>query len=116
MGLTFQHLEMQGGLDFRPWITGIASVQKTCGIDPKVLGTDALSGAAGASEKPGCWSVYATGGMGEAQSTKNLLYPQTSYYVRLEWLIYEGFFGLLGGVGDMRLDGMRRWEGDTWSI
>jgi hypothetical protein len=42
MELTFQHLDMQGGSDFRPWITGIASVQKTCGIDPKVLGSVAL--------------------------------------------------------------------------
>jgi hypothetical protein len=38
MGLTFQRLEMCGGWDFRLWIIGIASVQKTCGIDPKVLG------------------------------------------------------------------------------
>jgi hypothetical protein len=37
MGLTFQHLEIQGGVDFRLCITKIASVQKTCGIDPKVL-------------------------------------------------------------------------------
>jgi len=51
MGLTFQQLEMLGWMEFSPWITGIASVQKTCGIDPKVLGADALSGAAGASEK-----------------------------------------------------------------
>ncbi len=46
---------MQGEPDFRPWITGIASVQRTCGIDPKVLGSVALSGVAGASEKPACW-------------------------------------------------------------
>jgi hypothetical protein len=64
MGLTFQQLEMQGGLDFRPWITGIASVQKTRGIDPKVLGSVALRGVAGASEKPVGWGVYATGCMG----------------------------------------------------
>ena len=103
---------MQGGLDFRPWITGIASVQKTCGIDPKVLDSVALRGVAGASEKPGCWGVYATGGMGEAQPKRTLFYSRTAI-VRLEWLIYEGFFALLGGVGDMRPDGMRRWEGGT---
>jgi hypothetical protein len=39
MGLTFQRLEVYGGWDFRLWIIGIASVQKTCRIDPKVLGT-----------------------------------------------------------------------------
>jgi hypothetical protein len=115
MGLTFQQLEMQGWLEFRPWITGIASVQKTCGIDPKVLGSVALRGGGGASEKPGCWGVYATGGIGAAQPKKNLFYSRTSV-VRLEGLIFEGFFALLGGVGDMRPDGMRRWEGDTWSI
>jgi len=106
---------MQGGLNFRPWIAGIASVQKTCGIDPKVLGSVAQRGVAGESEKLGLWGVYATGGMGEAQPQKNLFYSQTSI-VRLEWLIYKGFFALLGGVGDMRPEGMRRWEGDTWSI
>jgi hypothetical protein len=53
MGLTFQHLEIQGGVDFRLCITKIASVQKTCGIDPKVLGAVALRGVASASEKPG---------------------------------------------------------------
>ena len=104
---------MQRERNFRPWITGIASVQKTCGIDPKVLASDALSGAAGASEKPGGWSIHTTGGMGEAQPPKNLFYPRTSYCVRLEWLIYEKFSLYLGGVGDMRPDGMRRWEGDT---
>jgi hypothetical protein len=83
MGLTFQHLEMQGGLDFRPWITGIASVQKTCGIDPKVLGSLALRGVAWASEKPGFLGVCATDGMGEAQPKKNRFYSRTSI-VRLE--------------------------------
>jgi hypothetical protein len=39
---TFQHLEMQGGLDSRLSIARIASVQKTCGIDPKVLGSVVL--------------------------------------------------------------------------
>jgi hypothetical protein len=34
----------------------------------------------------------------------------------LERRIYEGFFALFGGVGDMRPDGMRKWEGDTWSF
>ena len=38
IGLTFQQLEMHGSMEFRLWITGIASVQKTCGADPKVLG------------------------------------------------------------------------------
>jgi hypothetical protein len=80
---------MQGELDLIPWITGIASVQRTCWIDPKVLGFVALRGVAGASEKPGCWGVYATGGIGEAQPIKNLFYSRTSV-VRLEWLIYEG--------------------------
>jgi hypothetical protein len=42
IGLTFQRFEMQGGLDFRPWVTGIASVQKTCEIDPKVLDLTAV--------------------------------------------------------------------------
>jgi hypothetical protein len=51
--------------------------------------------------------VYATGGKGEAQPQKNLFHSCTSI-IRLEWLIYEGFFALLGGVGDMRPDGMRR--------
>jgi len=83
MGLTFQQLEKPLWLEFRPWITGIASVQKTCGIDPKVLGSDALSGVAGTSEKPGCWGVYATGSMGEAQPKKNPFYSRTSV-VRLE--------------------------------
>ena len=106
---------MQRERNFRPWITGIASVQRSCGIDPKVLGSVASRGVVGASEKPGYWGVYATGGMGEGQPKKNLFYSRTSV-VRLEWLIYEGFFTLLGGVGAMRSDGMRRWEGDTWSI
>jgi hypothetical protein len=69
MGLTFQHLEMQGGLDFRPWITGIASVQKTCGIDPKVLGSIALRGVVWLSEKPGFLGVCTAGGRAQ-------LYPQ----------------------------------------
>ena len=30
--------------------------------------------------------------------------------------IYEEFFALLGGVGAMRPDDMRRWEGGTWSM
>jgi hypothetical protein len=106
---------MQGELDLIPWVTGIASVQRTCWIDPKVLGFVALRGVAGASEKPGCWGVYSTGGIGEAQSKKNPFYSRTSV-VRLEWLIYEEFFALLGGVGAMRPDGIRRWEGGTWSI
>jgi hypothetical protein len=55
---------MQRERNFRPWITGIASVQRTYGIDPKVLGSVALKGVAGTSEKPGGWGVYATGGMG----------------------------------------------------
>jgi hypothetical protein len=60
IGLTFQHLEMQRERNFRPWITGIASVQRTYGIDPKVLGSVALRDVAGASEKPACWGVYTT--------------------------------------------------------
>jgi hypothetical protein len=74
-----------------------------------------LNGVAGTSEKPGSWGGYATGGMGEAQPRKNLFYSRTSV-VRLEWPIYEGFFALLGGADAMRSDGMRRWEGRTWSI
>jgi hypothetical protein len=46
---------------------------------------------------------------------KNLFHSWTSV-ARLEWLIYEEFFALLGGAGAMRPDGMRRWEGGTWSI
>jgi len=61
---------------------------------------------------PGCWAVYATGGIGEAQPKQNLFYSQTSLvrleWLILEWLIYEGFFALLGGVGDMRPDGIRK--------
>jgi len=106
---------MQRERNFRPWITGIASVQRTYGINPKVPGSVALRNVAGASKKPGCWGVYATGGMGQARPRKNLFYSWTSL-VRLEWPIYEGFFALLGGAGDMRPDGMRRWEGGTWSI
>lgn len=106
---------MQRERNFRPWITGIASVQRTYGIDPKVPGSVALRNVAGASEKPWCWGVYAIEGMGQARPRKNLFYSWTSV-ARLEWPIYEGFFALLGGAGDMRLDGMRRWEGGTWSI
>ena len=84
-------------------------------IDPKVLGSVVLRGIASASEKPGCCGVYATGGMGKAQPKTILFYSRTSV-ARLEWLIYEGFFALLGGVGAMRPDGMRRWEGGIWSI
>ncbi len=53
-------------------------------------------------------------GLGSTKK-KNLFYSWTSV-VRLEWLIYEEFFALLGGVGAMRPDGMRRWEGGTWSM
>jgi len=74
---------MQGSLEFRLWITGIASVQKTCWIDPKVLGSVALRGVASASEKPGILGVCATGGLGEAQPQKNLFYSLTPI-VRLE--------------------------------
>jgi hypothetical protein len=55
---------MQGERDLRLWITGIASVQRTYGVDPKVLGAVVLCGVVGANEKPGCLGVYATGGMG----------------------------------------------------
>ena len=113
--MTFQHLDMQGGLDFRPWITGIASVQKTCGIDPKVLGSDCLRGVAGANENPGCWGLYEPGGMGEARLNKDPVLLM-DFIIQLEWLIYEGSFALFGGVGDIRPDGMRRWEGGIWSI
>jgi len=85
MGLTFQQLEIQGALEFRLWITGIARVQKTCGIDPKVLGSVALRGIADASEKPMWWGVYATGCMGEAQPQKDLFY--SDFYCPAEWLI-----------------------------
>ncbi len=37
---------------------------------------------------------------------KNL--PDSQAFVRLTRLIYEGFFALLGGVGAMEPDGMRR--------
>jgi len=74
-----------------------------------------LRGIAGVGEEPGCWGAYATSGMGKARPKKNLFYSWTSV-VRPEWPIYEGFFALLGGVGAMRPDGMRRWEGGTWSI
>ena len=94
---------------------GIASVQRTCGIDPKVLGSVALRGIASASEKPGCRGVYATGGMGEAQP-KTILFDSRTSVPCLEWFIYEGFFALLGGVGAMRPDGIRRWEGGMWLI
>ena len=50
-----------------------------------------------------------------ASTKKNLFYSWTSVD-RLEWLIYEELFALLGGVGAMRSDGMRRWEGGIWSI
>ncbi|MDZ4856809.1 MAG: hypothetical protein SGJ26_18475 [Nitrospirota bacterium] len=53
--------------------------------------------------------------MGEANEYKNLLYSLTSI-ILLERLIYEGFFARFGGVGDMRPDGIRKWEGDTWSL
>ena len=82
---------MQGELDLRPWITGIASVQRTCWIGPKVLGSVAWRSIASASEKPGCCGVYATGCMGEAQPRTILFYPRTSF-AWLEWLIYEGLF------------------------
>ena len=60
-------------------------------------------------------SVYTTGGMGEAQPKTNL-FPSWTSVARLEWLIYEGFFALLGGVDAMRPDGIRRWVGGIWSI
>ena len=80
-------------------------------IDPKVLGSVVLRGIASASEKPGCRGVYATGGMGKKAQPKTLLFYSRTSVAPLEWLIYEGFFALLGGGGAMRPDGMRRWEG-----
>ena len=92
---------MQGGLDFRLWIAGIASGQRTCGIDPIVLGSVPLRGVAGA---------------GEAQPPKESV-PLTDLYCPAGVAyLFEGLFALLGGVGDMRPDGMRRWEGGTSSI
>ncbi len=70
---------MQGELDFRLWITGIASVQRTCGIDPKVLGSVALRRIASASEKPECCDVYATGSMGEGSTQKTRFYSLTFF-------------------------------------
>ena len=84
-------------------------------MDPKVLGSVALRGVAGSSEKSGCWGVYATCGMGEAQSKKNLFYARISV-VCLKSLFMRGYSLCLGGAGAMRPDGMRRWEGGTSSI
>ncbi len=93
---------MQRERNFRPWITGIASGQRTYGIDPKVLRSVALRDVAGASEKPG------------RRPRKNLLLLDIYSPAGVAYL--EGFLALLGGADDMRLDGIRRWEGGTWSM
>ena len=54
-----------------------------------LLGSVALRGVAGTSEKLGCWGVYAIGGMGEARP-KNLFHSQPPF-IRPKWPIYEGF-------------------------
>mgnify|MGYP003411393706 CR=1 FL=1 len=58
---------------------------------------------------------------GDSKRSKDLWRrPESPRFVSLSAaagaLIYEGFFALLGWVDDMRFAGMRRWEGDTWSI
>lgn len=65
-------------------------------MDPKVLGSVVLRGVVGASEKSGCWGVYETCGMGEAQPKKEPV-QRTDFCCLLEGLIYEGLFALLGG-------------------
>ncbi len=102
-------------MDFRLCVTKIASVQKTCRIDPKVLGAVALRGVASVRVRSQGLGRLCDRRHGRDSTQKNLFHSRTSI-VRLEWLVYEGFFALFGGVGDMRPDGMRRWEGGTSSI
>jgi hypothetical protein len=78
MGLTFQYLGIQGGVDFRLCVTKIASVQKTCGIDPKVLGAVALRGVASASEKPGVGAFMRPTACARLNSKKSV--PLTDFY------------------------------------
>lgn len=52
--------------------------------------------------------LYVTGGRDEVQRMKEPILPGQ--------LLYEIFFVLFGGVGAMRSGGMRRWEGNAWSM
>ena len=92
---------------------GIASVQRTYGIDPKVLGSVALEASlarvrnlgVGVSMRPEAW----------ARLNQKRPVPPMDFCGPAGVAIYEEFFALLGGVGAMQTDGMRRWEGGTWS-
>jgi hypothetical protein len=53
---------------------------------------------------------------GERPTNKRIYFYSLTSIILLEWFIYEGFFARFGGVGDMRPEGMRKWEGDTWSL